>query len=220
MSTIFSSTAFSYSRQMQNFQNNNKTSVEQVDMYKFQLMYSRVLRNLKNDIANLENGSYDALASFDENKYLIGLDASSFTAAAYNTTAITSLKGYTRDSLTFIEYRNIFNGIVTGIKAANTLNGRLSAANAANAQLQAELNTFRPLLSQLNASFNVNIYAEANVNITRTELLPWYAEYLYLYGPPNGPFDSTKLSYIVERQVQAGLYPLEDFLKTPKYIIN
>ena len=53
MSTLFSSNAYSYSRQMQNYQNNSRTSVEQVDMYKFQIMYSKVLNNLKNDIANI-----------------------------------------------------------------------------------------------------------------------------------------------------------------------
>jgi len=220
MSTLFSSNAYSYSRQMQNYQNNSRTSVEQVDMYKFQIMYSKVLNNLKNDIANLKNSNFDELSNFDYNKYLTDLDASSFTATAYNTTKITTLQGYSRNSFTFIQYRNIFNDVVTGIKAVNTLNAQLAATNASNTQLVTELNTFRPLLKQLNASFNVNIYTEANVSITQTELLPWYAEYLYLYGAPTGAFDSEILSSIVDRQVQAGLYSLEYFIKTPKYIIN
>lgn len=222
MSNIFSSNAYSYARQMQNYQNNSKSSVEQVDMYKFQIMYSKVLNRLKNDVANLKNGRYNELATFDDKKYLIDLDSSSFDAAAYNTAAITSLKGYTRNSLTFIQYRNIFDDVVSGIKSVNTLNDQLAAATASNAQLQAELNTFRPLLSQINASFSVNIYTEANVDIKKTELLPWYAEYLYLYGPPpqNSAFDTDKLSAIVDRQVQAGLYSLDKFLNTPKYIIN
>jgi len=221
MSTIFSSNAYSYSRQMQNYQNNSKTSVEQVDMYKFQIMYSKVLNNLKNDIANLKNSKFDELSNFDYNQYLTDLDASSFTATAYNTAKITSLQGYSRNSFTFIQYRNIFDDIVTGIKAVNTLNAQLALTNASNTQLVTELNTFRPLLKQLNASFNVNIYTEANVSITQTELLPWYSEYLYLYGAPTGgAFDSEKLSSIVDRQVQAGLYSLEYFINTPKYIIN
>jgi hypothetical protein len=205
---------------MQNYQNNSKTAVEAVDMYKFQLMYSGVLNSLKNDIALLKNGKFNELSSFDSNKYLNGLNSGSFNAAAYNTAKITSLEGYSRNSNTFLQYRNIFDDVVNGITAVNTLNNKLAAANAANAQLQADLNIFRPLLSQVNASFNVNIYAEANVDINRTELLPWYAEYLYLYGPPEGAFDGEKLTAIVDRQVQAGLYPLEYFLNTPKYIIN
>ena len=220
MSSIFSSNAYSYARQMQNYQNNNKTSVEQVDMYKFQTMYSNALNTLKNDIANLKNSRFNELLSFDDKKYLAALDSTSFTAAAYNSAKITSLQGYSRNSLTFVQYRNIFNDIVTGIKAVNTLSSKVATLSSENVQLQAELNTFRPLLSQLNASFNVNIYTEANVNITQTELLPWYAEYLYLYGPPSGAFDGEKLSSIVDRQVQAGLYTLDDFINTPKYIIN
>ncbi len=220
MSSIFSSNAYSYARQMQNYQNNNKTSIEQIDMYKFQTMYSKVLNTLKNDIANLKNSRFNELVSFDDKKYLTGLDSNSFTAAAYNSAEITSLKGYARNSLTFVQYRNIFNDIVTGIKAVNTLNSKVNTLTSENAQLQSDLNTFRPLLSQLNASFNVNIYTEANVNITQTELLPWYAEYLYLYGPPNGAFDGEKLSSIVDRQVQSGLYTLDDYINTPKYIIN
>ena len=220
MSSIFSSNAYSYARQMQNYQNNNKTSVEQVDMYKFQKMYTRALNSLKNDIANLKNSRFNELLSFDDKKYLAALDSASFTGAAYNTTEITSLKGYSRNSFTFIQYRNIFDDIVTGIKAVNTLSGQLANLSSENAQLQANLNAFRPLLSQVNASFNVNIYTEANVDIKQSELLPWYAEYLYLYGPTNGAFDNDKLSSIVDRQVQAGLYSLEYFIKTPKYIIN
>lgn len=220
MSSIFSSNAYSYARQMQNYQNNNKTSIEQVDMYKFQTMYSKVLSTLKNDIANLKNSRFNELLSFDDKKYLTALDSNSFTAAAYNSAEITSLKGYSRNSLTFVQYRNIINDIVTGIKAVNTLNSKVTTLTSENAQLQSDLNTFRPLLSQLNASFNINIYTEANVNITQTELLPWYAEYLYLYGPPNGAFDGEKLSSIVDRQVQSGLYTLDEYINTPKYIIN
>ena len=125
-----------------------------------------------------------------------------------------------RDPLTFIQYRNIFNDIVTGLDSANNLNKKLATVTETNAQLVAELNTFRPLLDQVNASFKIDIYADANVNITKTELLPWFAEYLYLYGPPNGVFDGTKLSYIVDRQIQSGLYTLDYYKNTPKYIID
>ncbi len=110
--------------------------------------------------------------------------------------------------------------MVTGIKAVNSLSNQLANLSSVNVQLQSDLNTFRPLLSQLNASFNVNIYAEANVDIKQTELLPWYAEYLYLHGPPNGAFDGDKLSAIVDRQVQAGLYTLDEYINTPRYVIN
>ena len=220
MASIFSSNAYSYSRSLQNFKLTSKSTVEQVDVFKFQTMNTLVLSKLKIDIANLKNGNLNELASFPTAQYASDLDTGSFTAAAYNTADITGLKGYVRNPLTFLEYRNIFADIVSGFDVINNLNSNVTELQTQVTTLNAELNTFRPLKSQINASLNVNIYTETNVNITQSELLPWYSEYLYLYGPPNGAFDQEKLTYIVDRQIQAGLYALEDYINSPKYIIN
>jgi len=220
MAGIFSSNAYSYSRSMQNFQLNSKSSVEQVDLYKFQTLYSNVLSKLSVDIANLKNGDLNQLVAFPAAQYSADLDAASFNAAAYNTAEITSLQGYVRNPLTFLDYRNIFDDVVSGIDVVNNLNTSYKSLQSKIDTLNTELNTFRSIKSQVVTSLNLNIYADATVNITETELLPWYSEYLYLYGPPNGAFDQEKLSYIVDRQIQAGLYTLEYYLSTPKFIIN
>ena len=183
-------------------------------------MNSLVVSKLKLDIANLKNGNLNELASFPTAQYANDLDVGSFTAAAYNTPDITSLKGYVRNPLTFLEYRNVFADIVSGFGVINNLNSSLTELQSQVSTLNSELNTFRPLKSQINASLNVNIYTETNVNITQSELLPWYSEYLYLYGPPNVAFDQEKLTYIVDRQIQAGLYSLDYYINSPKYIIN
>jgi hypothetical protein len=205
---------------MQNFQLNSKSSVEQVDLYKFQKLYSGVLSKLRIDIANLKNGDLNELVAFPAAQYSADLDAASFNAAAYNTAEITSLQGYVRNPFTFLEYRNIFADVVSGIDVVNNLNTSYKSLQSKIDTLNTELDTFRSIKSQVVTSLNLNIYADARVNITETELLPWYSEYLYLYGPPNGAFDQEKLSYIVDRQIQAGLYTLEYYLSTPKFIIN
>ena len=63
-----------------------------------------------------------------------------------------------------------------------------------------------------------NIYTTANVNIQATELLPWFAEYLFQYGPPSGGFDTTLLAIIVDTQIKKGLYTLDYFLIANKTI--
>jgi hypothetical protein len=207
---------------MQNYQNNRSSTVEQVDMYRFQTMYKNVLKPLRNDIDNIKNNNLDALTTFKSTDYtsITGLDSSSFLANAYNTQKIISLNGYTRDPFNFIEYRNLFTDLVQGIDVVKRLNvSTIQQLKETITTLESERSKFTTLTSLMNASLNVNIYTDVNVNLTATELLPWYAEYLFLYGPPsNGVFDIAKLNAIIDRQILSGLYTIEEYLTSDKYI--
>ena len=221
MATIFSGNAYAYNRSLTQYrQTGGGTSQEQIDLNKFQKLYSNALITLQTDITNFGTNDFDNLKGFNYNKYIVSLNVSSFTAENYNTPAIRNLVGYNYDSTTFVRYRNFFTNVAKGLQNAINLNNdniRLTTTNASQALTIQELQTV-PLQQYIGTQNMTNIYADATVNIQATELLPWYSEYLFEYGPPSGGFNIGLLAMIVDTQIRKGLYTLEYFLNANKNV--
>ena len=222
MASLFSGNAYAYSRSLHQYrQIGINGTQEQVDMNKFQLLYKNALLTLQTDITNFGSGNLDRLQDFNIYTYLNSLNSASLNADNYNTPDIQKLKNYSYDPTTFIKFRNIFTNVVYGLQNAikldssfNQLNQQIADQKATITQLEntqlAEYITEQPKMT--------NIYVADNVDIQATELLPWFSEYLFQYGPPNGGFDPNLLSIIVDIQIRKGLYTMEEFLATNKTV--
>ena len=169
---------------------------------------------------NFGTNRFDNLTGFNYNNYIVSLNISSFNADNYNTAEIRNLDGYSYDSTTFVKYRNLFSNVLRGLQNGINLNNdniRLTNANASQAATIQDLQTV-PLQQYIGTQNMTNIYADATVNIQATELLPWYSEYLFQYGPPSGGFNTGLLAMIVDTQIRKGLYTIEYFLTANKNV--
>ena len=221
MATIFSGNAYAYNRSLHQYkQTGTSGTQEQVDLNKFQKLYSNALITLQTDITNFGTNRFDNLTGFNYNNYIVSLNISSFNADNYNTAEIRNLDGYSYDSTTFVKYRNLFSNVLRGLQNGINLNNdniRLTNANASQAATIQDLQTV-PLQQYIGTQNMTNIYADATVNIQATELLPWYSEYLFQYGPPSGGFNTGLLAMIVDTQIRKGLYTIEYFLTANKNV--
>jgi len=222
MASIFSGNAYSYNRSLHQYKqtNSNVGSQESVDMNKFQLLYNKSLLTLQTDVTNFGDGKLNQLANFDYAGYLISLDVA-YNGANYNMPDIQKLTNYSYDPNTFNKYRNLFVNVMYGLQNAKILNSEFTALQTQLADLKAENNALKtkPIDTYIGATGLTNIYTTANVNIKATELLPWFAEYLFLYGPPSGAFDPNLLAIIVDTQIRKGMYTMEYFLATKPIIL-
>jgi len=222
MATIFSGNAYSYNRSLHQFKqtNSNAGTQERVDLNKFQILYKKALLTLQTDITNFGTGNLDQLNNFDYTGYLTSLDVA-YDGANYNTPEIQKLTAYSYDSTTFNKYRNILVNVVRGLENAIKINKNDTALKNTIAAQAATINALstKPINTYIGTTGLTNIYTTANVDIQATELLPWFAEYLFLYGPPSGAFDANLLAIIVDTQIKKGLYTMEYFLDTKPYIL-
>ena len=222
MASIFSGNAYSYNRSLHQFKqtNSNAGTQERVDLNKFQILYKKALLTLQTDITNFGTGNLNQLNNFQSSVYLSSLDVA-YDGANYNTPAIQKLTDYSYDSTTFNKYRNILVNVVRGLDNAIKINNRDISLNAIIATQAATINALstKPINTYIGTTGLTNIYTTANVDIQATELLPWFAEYLFLYGPPTGAFDANLLAIIVDIQIKKGLYTMEYFLATKPVIL-
>ena len=221
MASIFPGNAFSYYRSLHQYKRKSPGSQETVDMNKFQYLYKNALLTLQTDITNLGSGKLDKLQNFDFSTYLTSLDAASTIGDKYNTPDITKLDNYIYDSKTFNSYRQIFINIVQGLNYARMINTQNINLTNTVASQAAEIDILKNKTLEeyiIKQPKMTNIYTEANVDIQSSELLPWFSEYLFLYGPPTGAFDPNLLAIIVDTQIRKGLYTLDYFLSSNKII--
>ena len=218
MASIFAGNSYSYYRSLHQFNYMHSGTKETVDINKFNYLYNNALVTLQTDISNFGNGYMDRLNDFKSKNYLISLDAASLIGDKYNTPEITKLSNYKYEPTIFNRYRQIFINIAQGLDNAILVNKELTEKVKEQAK-QIDILKNMPLEDYIMTQPKMtNLYTETNVNIQSSELLPWFSEYLFQYGPPNGAFDPNLLAVIVDTQIRKGLYTIEDFLSSDKII--
>jgi hypothetical protein len=192
------------------------------DFYRFQLLYTNVLKQLSVYLGQYSVGNYDALIkSITENKKNLLL-TSITSKTKYNNSKVTNLEGFMYDSSLFTSYKaftiNILNGLVASIEyykervIADTLNNELSVYKKI---LDNNSNEFL-ILDYLNKKkielkpLDIEMVFDFGI-----ELKPWYTEYLVTYGPPeNGVFDENKMAVIVSNLIDGGVITFDEFINT------
>jgi hypothetical protein len=219
MASIFAGNSYSYYRSLHQFNRyKNLGSLETVDINKFNYLYNNALITLQTDVTNFGNGNFDKLNDFKSRNYIISLNAASLIGDKYNTPDITKLTNYEYDPTMFNRYRQIFINIVQGLDNAIVVNTKLNETVKEQAK-EIDMLKNMPLEDYIIKQPKMtNLYTETNVDIQSSELLPWFSEYLFQYGPPTGAFDPNLLAVIVDTQIKKGLYTVDYFLSSEKIV--
>ena len=138
--------------------------------------------------------------------------------AIYNNSDITNLQGFLYNGVVFSKYRTAMYDIITGLEAAIQIDARINSIteqfNVA-ASFENSIKTNAAFLTQYINSKNLEVLPFDVSTIYDQEIMlhPWYAEYLFKYGPPsNGTFDTILLVEIVNDLISTGVITMKDFL--------
>ena len=223
MSKIFNAGSNAFERSIHGVNTNGVGSVltEAVrDFYRFQKLYSNVLKQLSIYLGQYSNGNYDAITnSLTENQKNVLL--SSITSKTkYDNTVITNLEGFMYDSSLFTNYKSFTINILEGLTASiEYYKERILIESLNN-----ELSTFKTILDTTeNESLILDYLKKKNLELKPidiemvfpfyVELKPWYTEYLIKYGAPTkGVFEQEKMAIIVGQLIDNGVITLQEFI--------
>jgi hypothetical protein len=193
------------------------------DFYRFQILNEKVLQTLRPLLINYPAADLNEMVRLNaSNNYLITqIDSNS----NYDNNKITNLQDFTYDSNLFVTYRKSFKDVLTGLQSAI---GQLKT----NIELKddnTELLEYKNILTGNNTSQLIRDYLiqksaegipfDANQIIDLDlDIKPWYSAYLTEYGaPPDGIFDTDKISVIVADLIDKGVITIEEFVADRLY---
>jgi len=197
------------------FSNANITLM--ADLYRYQIMYSTTIRQMKTYIDLYTDGSFNQLTEVFTEKKLRSLMETNRDTYYYNND-VTNLIGFNYDPKVFKQYKRTIYSILTGFSLSVKQNQELAGANTENAKNQALLNSKDDLVeyikSKIRDSMLMNSFSVSETFNVTASLKPWYIKYFELYGPPNdGVFDVEKMANVVELLISDNVITMEDFLQ-------
>lgn len=190
------------------------------DFYRFQLLYSDVIKQLSIYLGYYSIGEYEPLNALvtENQKNLLLSQITSKTK--YDNSNVTNLIGFMYDSSLFSSYKSTTINILTGLVAAiEYYNERIKIDTLNNDLLE-----YKKILdSSNNETLVLDYLHKKNLELKPAdimmvfplyiELKPWYTEYLIEYGPPtDGIFQQDKMAYIVGKLIDGGVITLQDFI--------
>jgi hypothetical protein len=199
----------------------NPNNIENIsyarDLYRYQILYDKVLYEMRSYLSLFTKGSFNELReNFTESKYRALLATN--RASTYYNKNVTDLKNFKYSPSLFQNYKNDIYSLLTGFSLAVKQNETLE--NATN-----ELTTSRELLSskdklieyirtQLSDTLMMETFSITQTYNAQAVLKPWYMKYLEMYGAPHdGVFDSEKMATVVELLIQQKVITMEQFLQ-------
>lgn len=187
------------------------------DFNRFQILNSKVLKILNPLLLEYSRSNIEELVNLEayNNQIMIELD----TSSNYYNDSISRITGFTYDKNLFKNYQDSFKAVLTGLQYAigdlrtnillNDKNEQL--VNSDNILNGSDTNLIRKYILQRNTDgmpFDADQILDIDLDIK-----PWYSEYLTLYGaPPDGVFDTGKLSDIVAQLIDNGVISIDEFI--------
>jgi hypothetical protein len=189
------------------------------DFYRFQILNEKVLKLLNPLILSYKNVDMINLIDLDAsyNNYLLTQIKED---SNYYNDKITYLRKFDYDSNLFNKYKQSFQAVLTGLKAAIAQQKTIIEITDDNK----ELLEYKNILTGSDTSKLIREYIIKRNNdlpvFDVTEILdldldikPWYSEYLIKYGAPSGGvFDTEKLSVIVADLINKGIITMDEFV--------
>jgi hypothetical protein len=186
------------------------------DIYRYQILYERVVYQMRKYTNLYTNGKYVELKEmFTESEY--DSIISSNKTDNYYSIEIDELINFTYDSGTFGQYRSNMYSILTGLKMAMNQNEKLLTCETNLKEKNTLLNDKDLLLEYFKKQFRDRMSMDAffisqsyNIDVV---LKPWYSLYLTLYGAPyDGVFDAEKMGLVVEQLINEGTITMQEFI--------
>ena len=138
----------------------------------------------------------------------------------YNNSTITNVEDFLYNANVFPSFRTSMYDIITGLELAIQMNLSINTLTTENVRLSTfehNVNTNSTFITQYINSKNLEIlpFDVATIYDQDIMLQPWYAEYLFQYGPPsNGVFITEKLVDIVNGLISNGVITMNDFINS------
>ena len=200
--------------------NNGANQLDAVkDFYRFQILNEKVLKLLNPLILAYKNVDMINLIDLDAsyNNYLLTQIKED---SNYYNDKITYIRNFEYNSDLFKQYKQSFQAVLTGLKAAIAQQKTIIEITDDNK----ELLVYKNILTGSDTSELIREYIIKRNNdlpvFDVTEILdldldikPWYSEYLIKHGAPSGGvFDTEKLSLIVADLINKGIITMDEFV--------
>jgi hypothetical protein len=220
-STFAGSVARPFAPRIKLYDKENPKNIENLnyarDLYRYQILYDKVLYEMKTYLTLFTNGSFQELKTvFTESKYRSLLTTN--VPSTYYNKNVTDLKNFKYSPSLFQNYKNDIYSVLTGFSLAIKQNEKLEIATN-------ELTTCAELLSskdklieyirtELSDTMMMETFRISQTYNAQAVLKPWYMKYLEMYGAPyDGVFNSEKMATVVELLIQEKVITMEDFLQ-------
>lgn len=187
------------------------------DLYRYQILYSSAIRQMKTYLDLYTDGSFNELTNVFTEKKSRTIAETNRDVYYYNGT-IDNLIDFKYDPTVFKQYKKTIYSILTGFSLAVKQNKELIGTTTENEKnkklLASKEDLIQYIQTQLNDTMMMNSFSVSqsyNVNAT---LKPWYMKYFEIYGPPNdGVFNVEKMANVVELLIRDNIITMEDFIQ-------
>uniref|UniRef100_A0A6C0JII7 Uncharacterized protein n=1 Tax=viral metagenome TaxID=1070528 RepID=A0A6C0JII7_9ZZZZ len=197
---------------------NNSEQLDAIkDYYRFQILYTKVLKSLNTLIASYTSADMNTLIEdINTNNYLIQqIDNTPY----YYNDDVTTISGFDYDPNLFNDYKTSFKFVLTGLNSAIAQYRTNLELTDTNANLLIDSNilngTDKTLITRYIIQKNTEgIPFDANSVLDLDfDIKIWYSVYLTRHGaPPDGVFDTEKLSIIVSELISDGIITIDEFI--------
>ncbi len=187
------------------------------DLYRYQILYDRVLSEMNKYLTLFTKGEYDKLrAEFTPTKFR-SLLATNNNSVYYNQT-VTDLKNFKYNPSLFQFYRNNVYSVLTGfslaVKQNETLENNTIELNEKITLLSSKEQLIEYIRKELSDTMMMDTFHITQTYNATAVLKPWFMRYLQVYGAPyDGVFDADKMATVVELLIQEKVITMEEFLQ-------
>jgi hypothetical protein len=187
------------------------------DLYRYQILYEKVLYEMRTYLTLFTNGSFQELRNvFTESNYR-ALLATNRTSTYYNKD-VTNLKNFKYSPTLFQTYKTDIYSILTGfslaVKQNETLENATNELTKCKELLSSKDKLIEYIRSELSDTLMMDTFRISQTYNAQAVLKPWYMKYLEMYGAPyDGVFNTEKMATVVELLIQQKVITLEDFIQ-------
>jgi hypothetical protein len=186
------------------------------DVYRYQLLYGTVIKQMKNFLDLYTAGSFDELKQVFNEQKLRSIMKTNRDINFYNPN-VTNLVGFNYDPKMFSNYKRTIYSILTGFSLAVKQTTEFESANTELDKNKELLSSKEKLLdyiqTELSDSMTMNSFNISQTYHVDIALKPWYTKYFELYGPPNdGVFNVEKMATVVELLLETNVITMEEFI--------
>ncbi len=187
------------------------------DVYRYQTLYTKVLRQMQTYMNLYASGSFNELRQVFNETTLKNLIDFNQESNYYNKT-ITDLKDFTYDETTFNAYRtnmySIFNGFSKSIQQTEKVESLTVELNEAKELLSDKDKLIEYIRLNCEDRMMMESFSITQPYNTQAILKPWYTKYFYMFGPPpDGVFDTEKMAMVVDLLIQEKVITMDDFIQ-------
>ena len=187
------------------------------DLYRYQILYDKVLYEMRTYLTLFTNGSFQELRNvFTESNYR-SLVATNNTSTYYNKN-VTDLKNFKYSPTLFQKYKNdiysILNGFSLAAKQSETLENATNELTMCRELLSSKDKLIEYIRNELSDTMMMTTFHISQTYNAQAVLKPWYMKYLEMYGAPyDGVFNTEKMATVVELLIQQKVITMEDFIQ-------